>query len=120
MSRISSSARLVALGASFALAACNSSAPQPVVAAPAQSYGGAAPGVTPSGFRLPEGAGCSGDIARWQAIQSNDLQTGHVNQTVYNQIQGEISQASTVCQAGRDAEARTMIAASKRRHGYPG
>ena len=81
-----------ALFCAFALAACNSSAPPPAFSAPPQRVAtGAPPGVTPSSFRLPEGAGCSGDIARWQAIQSNDLQTGHVNQTVYDQIQGEIA-----------------------------
>lgn len=100
------------------LCACNASPPQPVYQAPSPVR--ATNGVTPSSFQLPEGAGCSGDIARWNAIQSNDLETGHVGQSVYNQIQGEIANASAACQAGRGAEASAMVRASRARHGYPG
>jgi hypothetical protein len=77
--------------ACFALAACNAPAPP-------------APGsvaVTPPGFQLPEGADCSAKIA------------------VYNQIKRETDAASKVCAAGRDAEAKSMVAASEKRHGYP-
>ena len=74
---------------------------------------------TPKNFRLPEGAGCSGDIARWQAIQANDYASGNVNLRVYNQIQNEIARAAEVCTAGRDVEARKLVASSKARHGYP-
>ena len=74
---------------------------------------------TPKDFRLPEGAGCSGDIARWQAVQANDYASGNVNLRVYNQIQNEIARAAEVCSAGRDAEARKLVASSKARHGYP-
>lgn len=112
---------ITALTCMLALAACNPSAQPPVASAPPQlAPTGAPPGVTPSSFHLPEGVGCSGDVARWQAIQNNDLQTGHVDRSVYDQIQGEINTAAAACQAGRDAESRTMISASKRRHGYPG
>ncbi len=44
---------------------------------------------------------------------------GHVVQSVYNQIKREIDAAEGVCSAGHDAEAKTMIAASEKRHGYP-
>lgn len=101
--------------ASLALAGCNSPAPQ----APAPQAAAPSP-VTPSSFKLPEGSGCSGDIARWQAIQDNDRATGHVGDSVYNQIRGEIAQASAACQAGKDAEARALVRASRARHGYPG
>jgi hypothetical protein len=100
--------------AGFALAACNAPAPQ--ASAPP------APGsvaVTPPGFQLPEGADCSAKIARYRAVQGNDLSMGHVNQSVYNQIKREIAAAESVCAAGRDAEAKAMIAASEKRHGYP-
>jgi hypothetical protein len=106
---------LFAASALIALAGCNSSAPPPVASAPQQPVSG----VTPTSFRLPGGAGCSGDVANWQAIQDNDLQTGHVTQSVYDQIKGEIAQAAAACSAGRDAEARAMVRASKMRHGYP-
>jgi hypothetical protein len=100
--------------AGFTLTACKARAPQ--ASAPP------APGsvaVTPSGVQLPEGADCSAKIARYRAVQDNDLSMGHVNQSVYNQIKREIAAAESVCAAGRDAEAKAMIAASEKRHGYP-
>ncbi len=102
----------------FALASCNSTpAPQAVVAAPQQR---AVSPLTPPGFKLPEGAGCSGAIARYRAVIANDRDTGNVNDKVYQQIESEISGASTACAAGRDGEAMSLVAASKSRHGYPG
>jgi hypothetical protein len=100
--------------AAFGLAGCNTPAPQ--ASAPP------APGsvaVTPPNFQLPEGGNCSAEIARYRAIQGNDLSMGHVAQSVYNQIKREISAAESVCSAGHDAEAKAMIVASKQRHGYP-
>ena len=100
--------------AACALAACNAPAPQ--ASAPP------APGsvaVTPPGFQLPEGADCSAKIARYRAVQDNDLSMGHVTQSVYNQIKRETDAAQSVCAAGRDAEAKAMIVASEKRHGYP-
>jgi hypothetical protein len=44
---------------------------------------------------------------------------GHVVPSVYNQIKRDIAAAESVCAAGRDSEAKAMIAASERRHGYP-
>ena len=100
----------------FGLSACTQSAPPPAppVERNSASY------VTPQGFRLPEGAGCAGDIARFRAVQDNDLATGHVNQSVYNRIKGEVDQAASTCAAGNDAGARGALAGIKKRHGYPG
>ena len=75
--------------------------------------------VTPQNFQLPAGGSCSGEIARYRAIQDNDLALGHVAQSVYDEIKVEIASAESVCSAGRGAEARGIILASKRRHGYP-
>ena len=100
--------------AGFALAACNAPAPQ--ASAPP------APGsvaVTPPGFQLPQGDDCSAKIARYRAVQDNDLSMGHVVPSVYNQIKRDLAAAENVCAAGHDAEAKAMIAASERRHGYP-
>ena len=74
---------------------------------------------TPPGFALPDGRGCAGEIARWQALQGNDYAGGNVSLRVYNQIQNEIDRASTLCEAGQDAQARKLVAESRRRHGYP-
>lgn len=99
-----------------AVAGCNS-APPPQPPAP---QGPDSRNVTPAGFKLPEGSGCSGSIARYRAIMDNDLAMGHVNQGVYNQIQNEIGEVESACSAGREARALALVHASKARHGYPG
>jgi len=104
---------VLVVGAS--LAGCNASAPAPNAAAPAP----ASISVTPPGFQLPQGAGCAGEIARYRAIQDNDLAMGHVAQAVYNQIHAEIAEADKACSSGADAQARALILSSRRRHGYP-
>lgn len=86
-------------------------------AAPPRGY--AVQAHTPEGFKLPDGNGCSGVIARWQAVQASDYAGGNVNLKVYNQIQNEIDRAVALCAAGQDAEARMIVEESKRRHGYP-
>ena len=93
------------------LAACNQTASGPASAPSSAS-------VTPSSFRLPEGSGCQGEIARYRAVMSNDLAMGHVNQSVYNRVNGEIGKAEAACAAGRDGEAQRMLHATKARHGY--
>ncbi len=75
--------------------------------------------VTPQSFQMPEGEGCSGSIARYRAVQDNDLAMGHVARSVYNQIKGEIEAANQACGAGHDAQAISLVAASRARHGYP-
>ena len=97
--------------AALALAGCNATAPPP------PASGGVA--ITPPIAALPQGEGCAGAVARWKAIQSNDLAMGHVTRPVYDRIQGEIGEAEAACSAGRDAEARALVAASRKRHGYP-
>ncbi len=93
----------------------------PVAEASAQSdsSGYATQSHTPLGFQLPEGSGCSGDVARWQAIQDNDYRGGNIGLSVYRAIQREIAQAAAACSAGRDAQASALIHASRARHGYP-
>jgi hypothetical protein len=93
------------------LSGCNSAAP----ASPGPVAVSAPPRV-----KLPEGASCSAAIARYRAIQDNDLSMGHVNQSVYTQIQSEIRAAESACAAGQDGQALALIRASKARHGYPG
>ena len=110
-----------ALGAAALLAGCNTTGPSSIAATPpAAPSPFATQHYTPEGFKLPEGSGCSGAIARWQAIQANDYASGNVNPSVYKEIQSEIAAASAVCAAGHDAQATAMIAASRRRHGYAG
>ena len=75
--------------------------------------------VTPKDFQMPGGSGCAGEIARYRAVQDNDLAMGHVGKSVYAQIQREIAAADQACQAGQEAQATKMIRASQAKHGYP-
>jgi hypothetical protein len=110
--------RLVLVALSLGLAACNSTPPTASAPTP-EPTGYAVNRVTDPGFKLPEGTGCSGAVARYQAVMDNDYATGNVNQSVYHTISGEIASARSACAAGRDGEAQSLIAASKSRHGYP-
>lgn len=101
--------------AALALAACNSPAPAPQAAAPQP----ASIEVTPPNFQMPLGEGCAGDIARYRAIQDNDLAMGHVAKSVYDEIKKEIAVAEQQCSEGHEAQARATIVASRKRHGYP-
>jgi hypothetical protein len=106
---------LLAVIAALCLAGCNSAGPAPAAAPPA-------PGslvVAPSNFQMPQGGGCAGDVARYRAVQDDDLAMGQIAQSVYDQVHKEIAEAAQACSAGRDAEARAMILASRKRHGYP-
>src|SRR3954471_4369179 len=59
----------LAAAALVAAAACTqTSAPPP---APAASVSA----VTPSGFALPAGSGCAGEVSRYRAVMDNDLAT---------------------------------------------
>lgn len=121
MSRFARNISLVCAATSaLLLAGCNAPPPQASSQVSAPPASSAPVGVTPSSFRMPEGSGCSGEVARWKAIQDNDLATGHVSKSVYDRIQNDINQASAACAAGRDAESRAMVRASRARNGYPG
>ena len=96
------------------LAACQQTAQAP--AAPPEPQ---AATFTRPGFKLPEGAGCSGDIQRFRAVQDNDLETGHVNKTVYDKIKSELDEAARLCASGNDGGARSAVRTTKSRYGYP-
>lgn len=92
------------------LAGCNETA-RPVASAPPPPPGPALAG-------LPPGAPCSNAIGAYQAVVKHDSDTGNVNESVYHQIEDEIARAAGACSAGRDGEARSLLQASKERHGY--
>ena len=97
----------------LALAACTQTASAPPAPPP-----GAVPGVTPNTFSMPEGAGCSGEIAQFKAVLRNDADTGNVGQSVYNRAAADLGRAEKACAAGRDGEARSLVASTKSRFGY--
>jgi hypothetical protein len=100
------------------LAGCNANRAPPVVelAPPATP---AYVRVTPPETHGPEGGGCAGDIARFRAIQDNDLATGHVDKGVYAQVQAEVAEADRACKAGDSLRAEGLLRATKAKHGYP-
>lgn len=100
--------------AGLALAACQSAGPPP--APPPES---APTGVTPNTFRMPAGAGCSGEVERFQAIIDNDLQTGHTTKGVHDRVSAEISRARTACSGGNEGGAIAQIRATRTKFGYP-
>lgn len=110
----------VVLVAAIALGGCNlggSQATAPPAAAPgpvATAPGGGQPNWPP----LPQGAACTDELNRYQSVLKADVGTGNVNQSVYDKIQTELARAADACAAGRDADARNLIRASKERHGY--
>ncbi len=67
---------------------------------------------------LPEGASCTAAYMRYQTVLKADVDTGNVEQPVYDQIQKELARASSACSAGRDSEALSVIKASEAKHGY--
>jgi hypothetical protein len=75
--------------------------------------------ITPQNFRLPDGQGCTGDIARFRAIMANDIETGHTTQSVFNQIEAEMKRAEGMCAAGQSGAASAHVRATKSRFGYP-
>lgn len=106
------------LAALLALGACQSTATAPAPAAAAKEEPRGVT-VTPANFRLPEGAGCTGDIARFRAIQANDLETGHTTKKVYDEIEAEMKKAETLCANGQGGAASAHVRATKSRYGYP-
>lgn len=99
------------------LAGCNAS-PAPQMAAPAQPPGAYASTSFPT-VDLPKGEGCGAVIGRYDAVLKADWESGNVAERVYKQIQKELEPVRAACSAGRDGEARAMVAANKTRHGYP-
>ena len=97
--------------AGVVLAGCNEGTmPGPVTAAMTP--------VSTANLRLPPGAPCSGEISRFEAVVKGDLDTGNVEQKVYDQIEGDLRRAAVACSAGKGGEAHGIVAASKARHGY--
>jgi hypothetical protein len=111
--------RVLLLSSLLALGACQTTSEAPAPAAPSvkQEQRGVVP--TPASFHMPQGSGCSGDIARFRAIQANDLDTGHTTKAVYDQIEGEMKRADALCSAGNAGAASAHVRATRSRFGYP-
>lgn len=74
--------------------------------------------IPPDWPKLPDGATCTGDLVRFQTILKSDVEKGYINRPVYDEVAPELKTAAEACAAGRDAEARKLVQASKKRYGY--
>ena len=108
---------VLALSLASGLAGCNSSA-GPTMTAASSGYGRAyaAPAQAVS---LPPGARCTAEINKWRRQIDQDSKIGLLDTSVYKQIQIEIRPAARACAAGHGREALRLVAASRKRHGYP-
>jgi hypothetical protein len=109
------SAWLLTAFVAFALCGCNLDAPvasappppPPPQAAPAADFS-----------KLPPDAPCTDKINHYQSVLVADHQTGNVNDSVFAQIEQELSDAAAACSAGHNGEALNLVRASETRHGY--
>lgn len=99
--------------AAAGLAACQSKAVAPPVAAVAPAAAFAAP------VALPQGGGCGPAIARTQAVVSADVASGDLAKAVGERFGADLDRAAASCAAGRAGEAMSLLAAAKSRYGYP-
>lgn len=103
--------------AAAGLAGCDSNV-SPAASEPPPSFD-ASQSAAPSGPPLPPGAPCTAEIDKWQTLISRDSRVGMVDQSVHDEVEGEITTAEQACAAGHDAAARRLVKASRTRHGYP-
>lgn len=101
----------------LALAGCQT---QMAAAPPAPPPEQAAPGVTPSTFHMPTGSGCSGEIARFQAVLDNDVAIGHTTKPVHDRATADLDRARATCSTGGEGPALAQLHAVKTKFGYPG
>jgi hypothetical protein len=98
----------------LSLAACSGGGTQVPPAPTAATPGGVA---TRGALSGPPG--CTKPIAEYEALIDRDVTTGYLSQVVYDRINEELAAgARPACAAGRDAEARGLLARVKTAHGY--
>jgi hypothetical protein len=107
---VAASRLCLVLVAVAALGACQS---QPKVREPVVPVGG-----PPAPPVLPTGTGCGPEIARTRAIVASDVATENLNKAVGDRFDADLARAADACSAGREGEARGLLAAAKSRYGY--
>jgi hypothetical protein len=104
---------LAGIGAAISVGGCTpSSGPDPAAHATASSP------VPADWPKLPEGAGCTTDLVRFQTILKSDVEKGYINGPVYDEMAPELRTAADACAEGRDAQSRKLLVATKKRYGY--
>ncbi|MEX2127885.1 MAG: hypothetical protein WD871_06530 [Xanthobacteraceae bacterium] len=109
-----------AAGLALLLAACASSDRLgPSTSAPAGPSVISGSGSTGSALAIVAGpAGCAGPISEYLQIIDADAESGALNPGVYNRVTTDLGAVKQACAAGREAEARSQLAAVKARYGY--
>jgi hypothetical protein len=107
------------------LAACSSSErigpSTSMPAGPSVISGSGATSLGPAGQPAPVVAGppgCARPIADYIQVIDADAESGHLNPGVYNRVTTDLGPVKQTCAAGREAEARSQLAAVKARYGY--
>ena len=85
----------------------------------AGAYASLPAGVSPPGFKLPEGAGCTAPSRAGRRSRTTTSPPAMSASRSTTASSKDIDQASAACEAGRDAEAQAMVRASRVRNGYP-
>jgi hypothetical protein len=104
----------LALVVATGLAACQTASVTPAAPPPSS----APVGVTPNTFSMPSGSGCAGEVARFQAVMDNDLDTGHTTKGVHGRVSGEIAIARATCAGGNEGGAIGQLNGTKSKFGY--
>jgi hypothetical protein len=113
------SIRLPFIGIALLVSACASSdSPPPRSAMPAGPSVISGPGGSGGAPVIAGPAGCAGPIGEFQQVIDSDAETGHLNPGVYNRVTTDLGPVKQACAAGREAEARSQLAAVKGRYGY--
>jgi hypothetical protein len=89
----------------------------PLVQTTAPGQAGRPALVSDPNFTLPNGAGCSGKVERFQALIDNDLKTGHTTKGVHDEISTELTSLRGRCSNGEDATDDVTLL--RQRFGYP-
>lgn len=110
----------VALGVPLLLAACaGGDTPAPQASAPAGPSVISGSGGSSFGSPMVAGPpGCAGPISEYQQIIDRDAETGSLNPGVFNRVSTDLEGVKRACAEGREAEARSQLAAVKSRYGY--
>lgn len=61
---------------------------------------------------------CAGAIARFRAITNNDVATGNLNRSVYEQIEAGLPQVILLCRHGDDRQSLAALTQLEHRYGY--
>ena len=102
--------------AALALALCGCNQDAPVASAPPPPPQQAAPPIDVTS--LPPNEPCTDLITRYQTILDSDHRTGNVGDSVFAQIEHELTDAAAACSAGQNGQAMALVHASEDKHGY--